>query len=58
MSMQGATFRLVESSTSGIATVVHEENKTELENLTDQETYWRKYQRWLIGLNWKALLLI
>uniref|UniRef100_A0A914D3J6 Uncharacterized protein n=1 Tax=Acrobeloides nanus TaxID=290746 RepID=A0A914D3J6_9BILA len=58
MSMQGATFRLVESSTSGIATVVHAENKTELENLTDQETYWRKYQRWLIGLNWKALLLI
>jgi hypothetical protein len=27
-----------------------------LESLHDTEGHWRKWQRWFIGFNWKALL--
>ncbi|KAH7697534.1 Protein TRPA-2, partial [Aphelenchoides avenae] len=58
MSIQGATFHLVESSPSGINPVLNRFDVEELEGLRDDETLWRKFQRWLVGLNLKALLVI
>lgn len=58
MSIQGATFHLVESTPSGINPVLNPDHVKELLALRDEETRWRKFQRWLLGLNWKALLVI
>jgi hypothetical protein len=58
MSIRGATFQLVESTPSGINPVLNPDHRRELLALQDNENTWRKFQRWLIGLNWKALLVI
>ncbi|KAL3123834.1 hypothetical protein niasHT_002187 [Heterodera trifolii] len=55
MSINGCTFHLVESTPGGIRPM-ESANVTELDTLRDTENLWRKFQRWLIGLNWKALL--
>lgn len=62
MNLQGLTLHLVEAIPSGIRQL--NANSDELnQELTlilnhDPEGYWRKFERWLIGLNWKALLSI
>jgi hypothetical protein len=48
--------RLVETEQSGIRHMKNLENMRELESLHDTEGHWRKWQRWFIGFNWKALL--
>lgn len=56
MAINGCTVRLAESAISGIRQMSSPENVRELECLVDEEGHWRKFQRWLIGLNWRALL--
>uniref|UniRef100_A0A183BVF2 Ion_trans domain-containing protein n=1 Tax=Globodera pallida TaxID=36090 RepID=A0A183BVF2_GLOPA len=56
MSINGCTLQLVESTPGGIRRMESAENVPDLEALGDTESLWRKFQRWLIGLNWKALL--
>ena len=58
MNIQGCTLQLVEASPSGVRAITNPELFKELEQMADNEGMWRKYARWLIGLNWKALLAI
>ncbi|KAI1721885.1 transient receptor potential cation channel subfamily A member 1 like protein [Ditylenchus destructor] len=58
MSLQGMTLHLVETTPSGIDPVQDPEHIKELQLLKDEESRWRKFERWLMGLNWKALLAI
>lgn len=55
LAINGCTIRLIESAHSGIRRMSSIENVKELETLQDTEGHWRKFERWLIGLNWKAL---
>ncbi|KAI6223643.1 hypothetical protein M3Y99_01445800 [Aphelenchoides fujianensis] len=56
MAVRDCTFRLVETTPSGIAPVLDPDQRKELDRLVDAEGWWKKYQRWLIGLSWKGLL--
>lgn len=56
MSVNEMTFRMTEASPSGIRAIKNKDHGKELLSFKDSEGSWRKFQRWLIGLNWKALL--
>jgi len=57
-SIQSCTLRVIETPQSGIRTMRNIEYFKEMDDLTDDERCWRKFQRWFIGLNWQALSLI
>ncbi|CAD5206261.1 unnamed protein product [Bursaphelenchus okinawaensis] len=57
MALKDLTFRMTETTPSGIRLVRNKDHGKELLTFIDPEGSWRKFQRWLIGLNWKALLL-
>lgn len=49
MSLQGMTLHLVESTPSGIDPVENPDHIRQLQAIHDQESYWRKFERWFIG---------
>ena len=57
-SIEGCTIRLIETPTSGIRPMKNQEYFKEMEELKDIEGFYRKFQRWFIGFNWRALSII
>lgn len=51
------SIKFIEKSQSGVFTIKNQKHIEELNLLKDEESVWRKFQRWLIGIKWKALLL-
>ena len=56
LNINSCSLRLVEAPSSGIRPLLNPEHIAELDALKDEESRWRKLQRWFIGLNWRALL--
>ncbi|KAI6222117.1 hypothetical protein M3Y95_00950400 [Aphelenchoides besseyi] len=56
MALKDCTFRLIEVAPSGVCLIINPDHRSEINRLTDQENSYNKYQRWLIGLNWRGLL--
>jgi hypothetical protein len=56
MAIRNCTLRMIEATPSGICAIRDPDNRAELNRLTDEENFYRKYERWLIGFNWKRLL--
>uniref|UniRef100_A0A7E4ZSC8 Ion_trans domain-containing protein n=1 Tax=Panagrellus redivivus TaxID=6233 RepID=A0A7E4ZSC8_PANRE len=53
---ENTNLRLVEMNGSGIPHVPNTEFQKELQAIKDSESFVMKYKRWLIGLNWMAVI--
>uniref|UniRef100_A0AC34QIC0 Ion transport domain-containing protein n=1 Tax=Panagrolaimus sp. JU765 TaxID=591449 RepID=A0AC34QIC0_9BILA len=55
LGVENAIIRVKEVPGSGISPITNEGFKNELSFLKDEESCFKKFQRWLIGLNWNSL---